>query len=176
MAPLTSPNTIVLVGFMGTGKSAVAGHLATQLGWGRTDTDELIVQRAGKPISDIFAQDGEPHFRDLETQVIRRLIGLEKVVIATGGGCVMRVDNMRALREAGMVVNLTARPDVITARLTGDRSRPLLQTENPLAKIHELMGLRAPFYAMAHHTIDTSDLSIAAVANAIIALCPGGPA
>lgn len=173
---MPSPKTIVLVGFMGTGKSAVAQHLAQQLGWGRADTDEMIVQRAGKPIPDIFAQDGEPHFRDLETQVIRKLAGLEKVVIATGGGCVMRVDNMRALREAGMVVNLTARPDVITARLSGDSTRPLLQTENPLARIHELLGLRAPFYAMAHHTVDTSDLSIAAVANAIIALCPGGVA
>ncbi|NUP89236.1 MAG: shikimate kinase [Candidatus Sumerlaeia bacterium] len=170
---MTSPPAIVLVGFMGTGKSAVSQILAGQLGWQHLDTDALIVQRAGKPIPAIFAEEGEPHFRDLETQVIRALAGTKDAVVATGGGCVMRVDNIRALRELGMVVNLAARPEVILSRCGGDTGRPLLQTENPLARIHDLLALRAPLYAMAHHTVDTSDLGVAEVAEAILHLMPG---
>jgi shikimate kinase len=167
MAP---PRNILLVGFMGTGKTAVGKQLAERLRWEYVDTDDLIVERAGKSIPAIFQEDGEPHFRDLETEVIRGLRGRDRCVVATGGGCVMRVDNVRALREAGMVVCLAARPDVILARCGGDTNRPLLQGDNPLAKIHELLGLRAPFYAMAHHTIDTSDLSVARVVDATMAL------
>jgi shikimate kinase len=147
---------IVLIGFMGTGKTAVADALARRLGWERIDTDALIVERAGMSIPDIFAQDGEPHF-----------------VVSTGGGCVMRVDNLRALRATGTVISLAARPDVIMARCKGDTNRPLLQGENPLATIHELLGLRSPLYAQAHHTVDTSDLTIDQVVDAIVALVPG---
>jgi shikimate kinase len=164
---------IVLIGFMGTGKTAVADALARRLGWERIDTDALIVERAGMSIPDIFAQDGEPHFRDLETAVIRDLAGKRRCVVSTGGGCVMRVDNLRALRATGTVISLAARPDVIMARCKGDTNRPLLQGENPLATIHELLGLRSPLYAQAHHTVDTSDLTIDQVVDAIVALVPG---
>ena len=167
------PPNIILVGFMGTGKTVVGRRLASRLGWTHVDTDDLIVDRAGKSIPDIFAQDGEPHFRDLETEVIRGLGGRERCVITTGGGCVMRVDNMRALREAGMVVNLAARPGVILGRCGGNAERPLLRVENPLAKIHELMGQRAPFHAMAQHTVDTSNLDVDSVVEVILKLWPG---
>jgi shikimate kinase len=171
---MAAPENIILVGFMGTGKTVVSRVLAERLGLERIDTDDLIVERAGKSISDIFGQDGEPHFRDLESEVIRGLRGRHRCVISTGGGCVMRVDNMRALKEAGMVVNLAARPEVVMRRCGGDTNRPLLQVENPLAAINELLGLRAPMYALAHHTVDTSDLSVDQVAEVITALWPGG--
>lgn len=167
MAP---PQNIVLVGFMGTGKTAVGRHLAGLLGWDYVDTDDLIVAQRGKSIPEIFAEEGEAHFRDLETAVIRGLGGHSRCVIATGGGCVMRVDNVRALRAIGMVVCLAARPEVILARCAEDAERPLLQVENPLARIHELLGLRAPFYALAQHTVDTSEMDVAGVAHAVLAL------
>lgn len=170
---MTPSNNILLVGFMGTGKTAVSKRLASRLGFECIDTDELIVERAGKSIPEIFAQEGEPHFRDLETQVIRDLGHRDDSVISTGGGCAMRIDNIRALRAAGMVVNLTARPDVILRRCGRDTNRPLLQVENPLAQIHQLLALRNPLYAQAHHTIDTSELTIDEVATAILALRPG---
>ncbi len=167
MAP---PRNIVLVGFMGTGKTAVSHRLAERLEWERVDTDDLIVARAGKTIPAIFAEDGEPHFRDLETEAIRGLAGRERCVISTGGGCVMRAENMTALRAAGVVVNLAARPEIVLARCGDGASRPLLQVDDPLAKIQSLMRERAPFYAKADHTIDTEDLSVDAVADAILAL------
>ncbi|MBN1476707.1 shikimate kinase [Candidatus Sumerlaeota bacterium] len=164
---------IILVGFMGAGKTAVSHLLAERLGWERIDTDDLIVECAGKSIPEIFAQDGEPHFRDLETEVIRGLGEREHTVISTGGGCVMRDGNMRALAEAGMVVHLAARPDVIMDRCEGDTNRPLLQVEDPMARIQELLDLRAPHYARAHHTVDTSDLTLEEVAEMIISLWQG---
>jgi shikimate kinase len=167
---MSAPRNIILVGFMGTGKTAVSHLLAERLGWERIDTDDLIVERAGKPIPEIFEQDGEPRFRDLETEVIRGLGERARTVISTGGGCVMRDENMSALAAAGMVVHLAASPDVIMERCGGDTNRPLLQVEDPRTKVHELLDLRATHYARAQHTVDTSDLTLAEVSEAVISL------
>lgn len=167
---MSAPRNIILVGFMGAGKTAVSHLLAVRLGWERIDTDDLIVGRAGKSIPEIFEQDGEPHFRDLETDVIRGLGERERTVISTGGGCVMRDENMRALAEAGMVVHLAASSDVIMERCAFDTNRPLLQVEDPMAKIRELLDLRASHYAQAQHTVDTSDLTLEEVSEAVISL------
>src|SRR5688572_15249289 len=103
-----SVRNIILTGFMGTGKSTVGRRLARRLGWTFVDTDELIEQREGRSIPDIFAQDGEPAFRDLETELARDLANSKNQVIATGGGMVLREENLRALEQAGAVVLLEA--------------------------------------------------------------------
>jgi len=146
------------VGFMGTGKTVVGNAAARALDFAYVDTDDLIEQKAGKPITRIFAEDGEPHFRDLETEVIRSLVSLDRHVIATGGGCVQRDENWEAMRRAGLVVCLAARPEAIFERTRHETHRPLLQTPDPMARIRELLDRRAPFYARADHSIDTSDL------------------
>jgi shikimate kinase len=132
------------------------------------DSDDLIEQKAGKTISRIFAEDGEPHFRDLETEAIRSLVSLDRHVVATGGGCVLRDENWEALRRAGLVVCLAARPEVIFERTRRDTHRPLLQTPDPMARIRELLDRRAPFYARADHTIDTSDLALDEVVTQLL--------
>jgi shikimate kinase len=151
---------LILVGFMGTGKSVIGHELARTLGFDFVDTDEMIMKKAGKTISGIFAEHGEPHFRDLETAAIRSLVALDRHVVSTGGGCVQRDENWEAMRQAGLVVCLAARADVIYERTRRKPHRPLLQTADPLGRIRELLERRAPFYARADHTVDTSDLKI----------------
>jgi shikimate kinase len=158
---------VILVGFMGTGKSVVGRALAVRLGFAFVDTDDLIEARAGKSITRIFAEEGEPHFRDLETEAIRSLAALERHVVATGGGCVLRDENWAAMRQAGLVVCLAARSGTILDRTRHETHRPLLQTPDPMARIHELLEQRAPFYARADQTIDTSDLSVDQIAARI---------
>jgi len=164
---------LILVGFMGTGKTVVGHAAAGALGFAYVDTDEIIEERAGKAISRIFAEDGEPDFRDLETEAIRSLVSLERHVVATGGGCVQREENWEAMHAAGLVVCLAARPEVIFERTRLTSHRPLLQTSNPLARIRELLDRRVPFYARADHTIDTSDLTVDEVVARLVALWEG---
>ena len=161
---------LILVGFMGTGKTSAGRRAAERLGFAYVDTDDLIEARAGKPISRIFAEEGEGHFRDLEADVLRSLAAREGHVVATGGGCVLREANWDALRRAGRVVCLTARPEVIFERVRRETHRPLLATPDPMARIVELLERRAPFYARADRTIDTSDLSVEEVADRLVEL------
>jgi shikimate kinase len=167
---MTEKRNLLLVGFMGTGKTVVGKAAARRLGFEYVDTDNLIEQRAGKTITRIFAEDGEPRFRDLETDAIRSLETLDRHVAATGGGCVLRDENWDAMRRAGLVVCLAARPETIFERVRQHTHRPLLQTPDPLARIRELLDQRAPFYARADHAIDTSDLSVAEVVDRLVAL------
>jgi len=157
---MSKHKNLILVGFMGTGKTAVGKGVARALGFTFVDSDDIIEQKAGKTISCIFAEDGEPHFRDLETDAIRSLALLDRHVVATGGGCVQRDENWEAMRRAGLVVCLAARPEVIFERTRQETHRPLLQTRDPMARIRELLDRRAPFYTRADHTIDTSDLTV----------------
>lgn len=161
---------LILVGFMGTGKTAVGQAAAGALGFSYVDTDDLIEERAGKTITRIFAEDGEPRFRDIETQAIRSLESLERHVVATGGGCVLRDENWEAMRRAGMIVCLAATAEVIYERTHRDTHRPLLQTPDPLARIRTMLEERAPFYARADHTIDTSDLTVDEVVARLLEL------
>jgi len=158
--PMTTRPNLVLVGFMGSGKSSIGRAAAHRLGFQFVDTDSLIIERAGLEISEIFARHGEQHFRDLETRAIESLSPFTRYVIATGGGAVLREQNRALLRDLGYVVLLTASPEVIYDRVGRSAKRPLLQTTDPKAVIAQLLAERAPAYdATAHLTIDTSALS-----------------
>ncbi|MCH8200693.1 MAG: AAA family ATPase, partial [Chloroflexi bacterium] len=115
---MSVPSRIVLTGFSGTGKSAVAPLLAQHFGWDVVDTDRLVEEREGKPILDIFRDAGEDAFRDLESAAIADACARDKVVISAGGGAVLRPENRQALANAAFVVCLEARPETILARLT----------------------------------------------------------
>ncbi|HVN90236.1 MAG TPA: shikimate kinase [Candidatus Binataceae bacterium] len=172
---------IILTGFMATGKSAVARALARRLGWRNVDCDAEIVARAGKSIPEIFRDSGEPHFRTLEREVIASIADSRRqcpqcghpmpAIVATGGGAIVDMRNVEVLRRAGVIVCLTARPEVIARRLGRSvKSRPMLtQGNKPLkARIAELMEARREAYSRADITIDTSRLSVDEVVEAII--------
>jgi shikimate kinase len=160
---------IILVGFMGTGKSSIGKRVAKQLGFQFLDTDQLVTDRAGLAVSEIFAQQGEAAFRDLETSVLISRGHLNRCVIATGGGLVIREENRALLREMGFVVGLTATEEVIFERVSRNDKRPLLQTEDPRATLRRLLEAREPFYRdAAQFTLDTSVIPHAEAAEAII--------
>lgn len=154
---------IILTGFMGVGKTSVGTQLAEDLGYAFVDTDTLIEADQKMPITAIFAKLGEPYFRDVEAKIIQEVMGRENQVVSTGGGAVIRDMNRAAFKKAGFVVCLTARPEVIFARIKHETHRPLLQTPDPMAKIKELLDSRAKFYAQADVVIDTSERSVGAV-------------
>jgi shikimate kinase len=164
---------IVLIGPMGSGKSSVARELAARTGWRWIDTDRLAVQQAGRSIPEIFATHGEEFFRDLESAAVRTLAGLRPAIVATGGGVVVRAENSTLLRSLGCVAWLTASEDVLFTRISRTRKRPLLETADPRATMRALLTARDPLYAAcAHMKIDTSSLSHAEVADAVLALAP----
>jgi shikimate kinase len=156
---MNRPNNIVLVGFMGTGKTTVGKLLATQLKWSYVDTDELIEKKTGLNISDIFSQQGEPYFRDIESKVIEEVMLKNHRIISTGGGMVIREQNIITIKSNGIMICLTATPEMIIERTKSDSHRPLLRVDNPKKRIQELMDKRSPYYAKADITIDTTDLS-----------------
>ena len=160
---------IFLTGFMGTGKSSVGKALAERLGTRFIDLDQLIVAEAGMVIKEIFARDGEPYFRSLETQIIRRLDSEHGLVVSTGGGAVIDPENRRWMREHGHVVNLTATAETIRERLAADNERPLLQEDNSHEKITAMLAEREPFYRDANIRIDTTDRSVDGIVLQILA-------
>lgn len=163
------PN-LILIGFMGTGKSSIGRLAAHRLRFQFVDTDALVVERAGMEISEIFAKHGEARFRDDETRAIESLAVRERYVVATGGGAVLREQNRATLRSLGYVVLLTAREGVILDRVLHNSKRPLLHTPNPAAKVEELLAERRPAYeATAHWTLDTSDLTHEQATEALVA-------
>lgn len=168
---MNRPLRIVLTGFSGTGKSAIAGLVAERLGWQAVDCDDAIEQVAGKPIPRIFAEDGEPRFRALESRVLEDALSRERVVIAAGGGAAVSARNRRAMASAGIIVCLEARPETIYARLSSDpdaSERPLLAGDDPLARIRSLKAARQPVYALADATVHTDALSPVDVAAAVV--------
>jgi shikimate kinase len=132
--------------------------------------DTLIEERAGKPISRIFAEDGEPHFRAMERALSQELAQRRGLVIACGGGVVLNPDNIRDYGRTGLVVCLTATPEVIFKRTAKDRNRPLLEEEDRMRRILELLEKRKTLYASISHQVDTTALPADAVAAAIVAL------
>ena len=171
---------IILVGFMGSGKSSVGRALSRRCGWPRVDADEIIVSRAGKPIADIFRDSGEEAFRDLERTVMKDLCQQSGRVISGGGGSFIDEENRRIMLDRGTVFYLSARPETIHLRVTGGNPsapvRPLLAGGEPLERIKELLAQRTPAYSQAHHTIETDQLSPDQVAEAILKICgPGLP-
>ncbi|MFS8859046.1 shikimate kinase [Synechococcus sp. H60.3] len=140
---------VYLVGMMASGKSTLGAELAAQLRCPFFDTDVLVEQVAGCSITQIFAEQGETHFRELETQVLAQLSSYTRLVVATGGGIVLRPKNWSYLHH-GLTVWLDAAPELIWQRLSRDPGqRPLLQTRDPQAALQRLMQEREPFYAQA---------------------------
>ena len=168
--PELHPENLVLIGFMGSGKSSVGKVAAKALGFHFVDTDQMIVERAGKPISEIFADEGEAAFRALESEVIECLSRVSKHVVSTGGGVVISSRNREALKKLGFVVCLTASEDVLFERVSRNTKRPLLQTENPRETLSNLFRERDILYfETAHWTLDTTEMSQAETVNELTA-------
>ncbi|KAA0258395.1 shikimate kinase [Deferribacter autotrophicus] len=159
---------IYLIGFMGTGKTTVGKILAEKLGRKFYDLDELIERKAGKSIRDIFIDDGEEHFRKIETEVLKEVAGGKGYIIATGGGLLTTEGNYEVMKESGVIITLAASAESIYERLKGDESRPLLMVENVIDEIKRLMFERAPLYIKADYIVDTSDVSPDEVAAEIM--------
>lgn len=163
-------DNLVLIGYMGSGKTTFGKACAEKLGMNFLDADEYIVEQAGKTIPEIFAEDGEEAFRQLETQVLMHLRDtLSNTVLATGGGMPLRKENARLLKEIGCVEYLTATSKEIFERVKGDTNRPLLQCENPYEKICEMMKQRKPLYEKAADVvIDTNSNDLDAIVQDMI--------
>lgn len=156
------PKSLILIGFMGSGKSTVGRELHHRLGYELVDMDSTIEQREGRPISRIFEEEGEEYFRNLETNLLKELhddSSSIRRIISTGGGVVSREENRDLLKNMGYVVWLHAPVKVIYERTSRNRERPLLNTENPIEKIESLLEIRNPWYeGTAHLKVDTAGL------------------
>lgn len=151
---------IVLTGFMCTGKTSVGVLLAEMLKYNYVDTDEIIEKKLSMKIPDIFEKYGEKYFRDIETEVVANVSKLDKTVISTGGGVVLRNENIENLRKNGIIINLTASPQTIYKRLQQQPGiRPLLNKPEPLNEIQKLLLFREPYYQNCDFRINTDNLS-----------------
>ena len=146
---------IYLVGFMGTGKSTVGKILSQRLNKEFVEMDEVIEAREGKPITEIFASSGEPYFRILEKNLLKEIALKSDTIVSCGGGLVCNQENLDILKASGLVLNLTASPEVIYQRIKEFTNRPILNVKEPLVKIQELFKQRQPFYNKAHLSLDT---------------------
>jgi shikimate kinase len=162
-------DAIVLIGFMGAGKSSVGRTLARITGLPRFDTDEMVAARFGLTVSEIFETQGEEAFREAETDALRELAGRRGAIITTGGGILLRPKNADLVRGLGTVVHLEADEVTLFRRINRRATRPLLRTENPRATLTELLRVRLPLYqAAADIEVDTSLLTHDEVATKIL--------
>ena len=146
---------IILIGYMGCGETTVGKSLARLESAIFLDTDERIEEKQGRTISEIFAQDSEKAFRDMETAYLKELLRLKRegMIVSTGGGMPVRDENRQLLRELGYVVYLKASAETIYERVKGDTKRPLLQCEDPLSRIRDMMEQRREAYESTAHYI-----------------------
>jgi shikimate kinase len=158
---------IVLVGFMGTGKTVIAKALSRETGSKYVSTDDLIEEREKKPITDIFSEQGEEYFRKVEKDVVREVSGRTGQVIDAGGGVVLDEENVKNLKKNGVMICLWADPATIWERTRSYGHRPLLEVDDPLGRIKGLLELRRPFYEKADFHIDTTDLDVRTVVERI---------
>ncbi|MDE6517804.1 MAG: shikimate kinase [Acetatifactor sp.] len=161
---------VVLIGFMGSGKSTMGIRLSYQLRYVLEDTDKLIEARAGKTISEIFVQEGEEAFRQMETELLEKLAERKgQRVYSAGGGTPVRAVNRPLLKKLGTVVYLRTRPETIYERLKDDTTRPLLQGEDPLGTIRRLMAEREEAYIeTADMVLDVDDMTVDQVVARIV--------
>ena len=152
-------NNYVLIGFMGSGKTTIGRELSRTCAMPRFDLDELIEEKAGKSIPEIFAESGNEGFRAIETQVLRSLVrsGAEGYVYSTGGGCVTMPENLPLLKQLGLVVYLRIQPETVLKRIGKDTSRPLLQTPDKETRVREMMMEREPLYQAAADIVIEAD-------------------
>jgi len=161
------PGNVILVGFMGAGKSACGRVLARRLGRCFVETDDMIVARDGRPIPEIFRQEGEEAFRRLESEALEALRLKSDDIIATGGGLPCRDGRMEALRTLGMVVWLRGDLDELLARARRGGHRPMLDNRGA-PEIEALYRAREPYYARAHLTVDTVGQTVDQVVHRIV--------
>ena len=147
---------IILVGLMGAGKSTIGRNLAKQLNKEFYDSDRVIEDRTGVDIATIFEIEGEQGFRDREEQVIKELCQSKNIVLATGGGSILREENRKNMKKYGHVVYLCTTVELLYSRIRYDKSRPLMQTENPLNTLKKLLQDREPFYKEVSNLIITT--------------------
>lgn len=164
---------IILTGFSFTGKSVVGKEVARRLGWNFVDSDEEIVDLSRKSIPDIFAQNGEEHFRELERQVLQRACEEKETVIAIGGGAIVDQRNRELFAQSGVVICLEAKPQTIYERLHANQKnssvvRPLLAVADPLERITQLKASRQPYYATADWSVYTDNLSLNKVVDEVV--------
>ncbi|WVH08807.1 MAG: Shikimate kinase I [Fluviibacter phosphoraccumulans EoVTN8] len=163
------PENIFLVGLMGAGKSTVGRILARRLGKRFVDTDHEIEKRNGVTIPVIFEIEGEDGFRRREQEVLADLAQEKDLVLSTGGGIVLKPENREVLRNRGFVVYLNARPELLAERTKHDRTRPLLNVEDPLTRLRELYAVRDPLYReVAHAIVETGRGAPQQVVQAIL--------
>ena len=141
-----SSNNIILIGLMGAGKSTIGRSLAKRLKKEFYDSDRVIEERTGVDIATIFEIEGEDGFRSREAQVIEELCQLENIVLATGGGSILRQENRENMKKYGQVIYLSTTAELLYSRIKHDKSRPLMQTSNPLDTLKKLLDIREPFY------------------------------
>jgi len=153
-------SNIVLIGFMGCGKSSIGRRLAKRMNYRFLDSDDLIIARAqGTSISELFAEEGEERFRDRESAELRELVDAKDIVLATGGGAILREENRALLHRIGRIVWLHANPEILFERASRNRKRPLLNVENPRSSFNALLESRTPIYeATADIQIDATGL------------------
>ncbi len=166
--------SIALIGFMGTGKSTLGKALARRLNLPLVDLDAVIVQEQQMEISAIFARDGEERFRQIEHEVLCRYAAQPDLILSPGGGAVLREENRAVLQKHCWVISLMARPEVILQRVNGDSTvRPVLEQREPgqskLQRIEQVLQQRLPFYQEADLVLDTSDKSVEALVEQVVA-------
>jgi shikimate kinase len=163
---------IYLIGYRGSGKSTVARHLATMLWWNWLDADPHLEQRAGRTIREIFATDGEAAFRDLESKIVQELTGYSQLVVALGGGAVLREENRKLLKSSGRCVWLKASPELLWSRIESDPTtserRPNLTSHGGVEEVRRLLAERTPLYEeCASLTVETDGRAPLAIASTI---------
>ncbi len=164
-----SQRCVILFGPMGCGKTTVGQALAEILGYEFLDTDDLVEKKAGKSIREIFEEKGEKEFRRLESEVVEDLAGMKSHVIATGGGAVLDPQNRHVFRSLGLGIYLKASARELYQRIKNEDSRPLLlNVEDPRAELKRLLEEREALYLEADIVIDTEELSVEEVADALI--------
>lgn len=161
--------SIFFIGFMGTGKTTISQIVSKKLGMKWVDLDEMIIKKENRSISNIFKENGEQYFREIEKEVLKEIADEGGYVVSTGGGVVIANENIEIMKKSGIVITLAASPEVIFERIKDDQNRPLLQVNSPMDEIKRLMFERAHFYIKGDIIIDTSYGSIEELADEIIA-------
>lgn len=171
-------NNIILIGFMGSGKTTVGISLSYKMQRTFSDTDKMIEKREGMCVSEIFAAQGEDYFREKETELLRELKNeREGQIFSTGGGTPLRAENARLLHELGTVVWLKVSAETVCKRLKGDTTRPLLQAADPMERIKKLLKEREERYASAADIVVTADKkTVSQIAAEIVTALKGGTA
>lgn len=168
---MNSLQNLILIGFMGTGKSTVARQLSKQLNLPFFEMDEMIVQEQGMEISNIFKEKGENYFRDLETELLKNLLQKETGILSCGGGIILRDENIQAMKNHGTVILLTAKPETILKRVLHNQSRPVLNGKKNVNDITKLMKEREERYHIAADIIVSTDKkSLSQICEEIIAM------